>query len=295
LTGHPLLYAMLSVMVLFWSANFTVSKVALREFSPVLLTGMRLTLAAAMMAPVYLWQRSRAPEDRWTREDAPLLLMLGVFGVGLNHLLFMIGLSRTSVAHSSIIVALGPIMILIIASLMGLERISRRKAMGMAIALGGVAMLKILEIKPATGQGPTWTGDILTFCGTMCFALFTVFGKRVSKVHSAVTVNTFGYVAGALVLAPITLWNCAGFSFGQISPAGWAALAYMALFPSVVCYLIYYYALSHIAASRVAAFSYLVPLLATTMGAFLLREHITASLVASGAVVFTGVYLTERG
>ncbi|MEO7651452.1 MAG: DMT family transporter, partial [Bryobacteraceae bacterium] len=101
--------------------------------------------------------------------------------------------------------------------------------------------------------------------------------------------------AGALGLAPMTLWQARGFAFDKVDAAGWASLAYMALFPSVVCYLIYYYALKFIPASRVSAFSYLQPAVATLMAAVTLGERITMPLVAGGAVIFAGVYLTERG
>jgi len=69
----------------------------------------------------------------------------------------------------------------------------------------------------------------------------------------------------------------------------------MALFPSVICYLIYYHALTRISASRVSAFIYLEPVIATLMGVAFLGERISTSLVAGGTVIFTGVYLTERG
>jgi drug/metabolite transporter (DMT)-like permease len=69
----------------------------------------------------------------------------------------------------------------------------------------------------------------------------------------------------------------------------------MALFPSLVCYLIYYYALKFIAASRVSAFSYLQPLLATVMAVMVLGEEVTGGLAAGGALILSGVFVAERG
>lgn len=289
--GHGLLYGLIALMVAFWSGNFIVGKVALREFPAVLLSGLRVGLAGLLMLPVYLWE-GRKVQDRWTAGDVPLLVWLGVVGVALNQLFFVAGLSRTSVAHSAIIIGLTPMSVLAIAAFTGLETLTVRKAAGMAIALAGVAILKAFE-KP--GQGATWTGDLLTFGACFTFALFTVFGKRATARHSTVTVNTFAYVGGGLALAPLTLWQGWGFSFGSVSAGGWLALVYMALFPSVIAYLIYYYALARIPASRVSAFSYLQPLVATLLGVVILNERITASLVAGGAVILFGVYLTERG
>ena len=101
-------------------------------------------------------------------------------------------------------------------------------------------------------------------------------------------------VLALLLMAPVTLWQSAAFDYRAVPFSAWAAVFYMALFPSVICYLIYYYALAHMEASRLAAFSYLQPLLAIFLGIVILHEHVTLGLVVSGTVIFGGVYITER-
>jgi drug/metabolite transporter (DMT)-like permease len=98
-------------------------------------------------------------------------------------------------------------------------------------------------------------------------------------------------------MLPITMAYSVGFDYSRVTWVAWASLAYMAVFPSVICYSIYYYALGHVPASRVAAFSYLQPVLATTMAMAmpLLGEHLTKSLIMGGVLVLTGVFLAERG
>jgi drug/metabolite transporter (DMT)-like permease len=69
----------------------------------------------------------------------------------------------------------------------------------------------------------------------------------------------------------------------------------MAIFPSVLGYLIYCYALTKMPASRVSAFSYLQPLLATILAVPMLGEPVSGSLAGGGALILAGVYVTERG
>ncbi len=291
--SHTFLYILIAAMVLFWSANYIIGKIALREFPPLLLCGLRVGLAGLIMIPAYLAQGGDAT---WGKRDLPMLLYLGLFGVTLNQLFFLIGLSRTSVVHSVLIISMTPIFVLVIAALMKQERITVRKAGGMLIAIAGVGILHALPSSEATPAAqPTLLGDFFIFLAAATFAGFTVFGKTVSLRHSAITVNTFCYVGGALALAPMTIYQARNFSFGRVSPVGWSTLVYMALFPSVICYLIYYYALGRISASRVSAFSYLQPVIAALLAAVALREHVTLPMVAGGAVIFSGVYLTERG
>ncbi len=282
-------------MVLLWSANFIVGKIALREFPPLLLGALRIGLAGIFLAPAY-WRKARATGGIWPPTDLMLLAFLAVCNVG-NQLLFLLGLHRTSVAHSALIIGVGPIFVLLIAAAMGLERITLRKAAGMILALGGVAALacQATRASGAASSEATIAGDTITAVACVLFSLFAVYGKRAAQTHSTVAVNGFAYISGAALLAPILLWQARGFSFAHVSAAGWSSLVYMALFPSVICYLIYYHALTHISASRVSAFIYLEPLIATLMGVAFLGERITGSLVAGGTVIFTGVYLTERG
>jgi drug/metabolite transporter (DMT)-like permease len=293
LSGPAVLYALILLMVAFWSGNYIAGKIALRELSPLFLAGLRIGLAGVAMLPLYAWERHTTPPRKRSRRDIVQLLLLGLLGVTLNQFFFIIGLDRTSVAHAAILIGLTPIQVLIIAGLRGQERITARKAAGMAIALAGVAVLKAFE--PAAGTGATWLGDFFILITGLCFALFTVFGKEVTRQYSTITMNTYAYVGGAVALLPLTLWEAARQPLAHVSAGAWLAAIYMALFPSVVAYLIYYHALAHMAASRVSAFSYLQPVFASIMGVTILGESLGTPVIAGGVVILAGVYLAERG
>ncbi|MCS6952595.1 MAG: DMT family transporter [Bryobacterales bacterium] len=286
------LYALILLMVLFWTANFLIGKVALREFPILLLAGMRTALAAVLLLPVYVWSRRAAARAvRIEGPDRRRLLLLGVFGVTLNQLFFVGGLALTSAAHASVLMSLTPILVLVLAAAAGQERVTVKKAAGMSVALLGAAWL---SGSSSESSGATVTGDVLVLLAALAFAGFTVGGKQPSARYGSVTVNTFAYGSGALMLAPLTAWQAFRFDFATVSAAAWASFAYMALFPSLVCYLIFSYALARLPASRLTAFGYLQPLLATTGAAVFLGEPVTLGLVAAGALVLAGVYLAER-
>jgi drug/metabolite transporter (DMT)-like permease len=293
LTRGPLLYALIALMIFGWSGNYVAGKIALREFPPLLLTSWRALFAGALILPAWWWERRRGG-GRWTWREAPALLALGLLGVTLNQTLFVFGLSRTSVAHAAIFANLTPITVLLLASAGGLERFTAGKLGGMAVALGGVALLKTLEPHARNAPAASLAGDLLIFAGGLAFALFTVFGKPVTKRHSAITVNTFAYVAGALVMAPVAAWQSARFPMASITLKAWGALLFMALFSSVISYLIYYWALGRMAPSQISKFSYFQPPAATALGVIVLGEQVTWALAVSAAGIFAGVFLTER-
>jgi drug/metabolite transporter (DMT)-like permease len=291
LTGAPLLYALLSLMIVGWAANYIAGKIALQSLPAVLLYGIRVSMAGALMVPVYLWDRRRHPPT-WTLRDLPLMVAVGVFGVSLNHFLFVMGLSRTSVAHTAIFANLSPFLVLLLASASGLEKLTPRKIMGVVLALGGVILLRVADAGP---QGKsTFLGDFINFLGSLAFAIFTVLGKPTARRMGSIPVNTVAYVGGALLLAPVTIWQATRFPLATVPWQAWLSVFYMALGPSVVCYLIYYYALAHMDASRLSAFNYLLPVLATLLGVWTLGERITIWTAVAGMIIFSGVFMVER-
>ena len=224
--------------------------------------------------------------------EAGVLIALGVCGVAMNQFFFVLGLGYTSVAHAAILIGLTPVQVLLLAAAARQETLTGRKLIGLGIALAGVAALQISRVG---GAAPSFAGDALILLSGFCLAVYSVFGKRVTARHDSVTMNMYAYVGGAVALSPILVWNAPHIDFASVRAAAWLSIAYMAVFSSVVSYLIYNYALARMAASRVSAFSYLQPFLATLMAIPILGEHLTAPLLFGGAMVMTGVWVTERG
>ncbi len=284
------LYFLLILMLLIWSLNYVIGKVALREFPPLLLVGLRMAIAGVFILPIYLWRR-QDKHDAWTWLEFRRVLLLGIFGVAGNQLFFVVGLAWTSVAHAAIVVTLMPVMVLLFSAFLRHEHITARKIAGMLTAAAGVA---VLQLSKDRSSGATLTGDCFIFLSVFSFAIFTVIGKQLTKRHAGVTVNTIAYAGGGFALLPMTFSLASHFEFGRVSAAAWWSLIYMAVFAAVIAYLIYYYALTYFPASRVSAFSYLQPLVATLFAIVLIGEHVSTALVIGGILVLSGVYVTEH-
>ena len=284
------LYLLLLLVVTLWSFNYVVGKVALRQFPPLLLVGLRTALAGILMVPVYLW-REPGKTSPWSWRELRILVPLGVCGVAANQFLFVVGLARTSVAHAGIVIATTPILVLLLAAAMGQERLSAQKLAGMGIAFAGIILLQLAR---APGSPATLAGDGYVLLAAFSFAGFTVLGKSVSSRHGGITVNAIAYGSGGLLLLPLVLWQGSSFQYSGVTALGWWSVFYMAAFSSVIAYLMYYYALTHIAASRVSGFSYLQPVLATLMAIPILREPVSPGMLVGGSLALAGVFVTER-
>jgi drug/metabolite transporter (DMT)-like permease len=283
------IYFLLALMVVFWSLNFVIGKVALREFPPLLLSCLRTTISGVFILPLFLWREPGSWRE-WTWKQTPSVMALAIFGVVANQLFFTLGLGYTSVAHAAIVITLMPVMVLIFSTAIGQEKLTAKKAIGVGIAACGVL---VLQLSKKTGEASIW-GDMCTFLSAFSLASFTVLGKRKAKQYSPMTINTLAYCGGTIALAPLTLYISSRFDYSATTVTGWLSLAYMAIFAGVLAYLIYYFALQYIPASRVSAASYLQPLGATSLAVLLLGERITTTVVIGGILVLTGVLLAER-
>jgi drug/metabolite transporter (DMT)-like permease len=283
-------------MVLIWTVNFVIAKVALRHLSPFVLAPFRVTLAAVLMLMMYRLAGKKFAEvpgpATLEKRDLAWFALLGALGVAANQMLFAIGLSFTTIGHSSLIIGSGPILILLLARLMRLELLTIRKLAGMLLCFTGVLILA-LEHGLSMRSG-TFKGDAITWLGSVAFCLYAVLSKKVSRRYDTLQMNLYSFLTGGLVALPLAVWQGSKLDWANVHWAGWAGLLYMSLFASVIAYLLFYWALRHMAASRLSAFTYLQPILATLLGVAILDEPVTQHLLWGGALILVGVYLVER-
>ncbi|MEZ5403113.1 MAG: DMT family transporter [Bryobacteraceae bacterium] len=284
-------YFLLGVVVLVWSINFVVGKFALRQIPDVLLGTLRFTVAAAMLTPYYVFERRRRKLPLIEKGGIGKLMAVGLVGVGANQLCFLLGLSRTSVAHAAILFALTPMIVLLVSAAAGMERITAKKVGGIVLAIAGVGLLQTGD---RAGREATLLGDAFIAAAVATFSIFTVGGKWLRKDFDTLTITTGTYLGSAILLSPVTLLASRNFDFAGVSWSGWAAVFYMALFPSIIAYMIYYHALHYLDATQLSLLAYLQPVMATVFGVTLLDERITPGLLAGGALILAGVFVAER-
>jgi drug/metabolite transporter (DMT)-like permease len=288
---HGLMHILMLMATACWAANIVAVKEALHGFAPLALVQLRVTGAAVVLFAIFrAWPRR--PALRIPRAHWGTMAVLALTGVTFNQLFFIGGVARTSVAHTGLLVALGPVIVLVLACLLGLEALTILKFIGMLVSFAGVAVLTMGHV--GRGNPSYWLGDMIVLAGTAVFAVYTIQLKKVSHLYDALTFNTLIYCIGALLLIPLGARPLLASHWAAITPrVAWAA-AYTIVFGSVVPYTIYAYAMTELAASRVAAFSYLQPVMATGLGIWLLGERLSTSVVFGGALILVGVYLTER-
>ncbi len=286
------LYGLLGLMILIWSANFIFAKMAVRDAPPLLVACLRTVLAGLFMIPVFRLSRGREdPSLRpFTIRDLPRMAAIGVLGIVGNQFLFVLAIARTSVAHGAIVGATSPVLVLLGAAAMGIERLKRRRLVGMLASAAGVA---VLQLGRGAGQASP-VGDGLMLCNAALFAGFSLLGGPLAAQVGTLAVNAVAYWGGAIVSLPFAIWGLAALGPGHIGAAAWCGILYMSVAPSIIGYLIYSQALRFLPASRVASVTYLQPVLATLLAMAFLGERPGLPYACGALVILSGVWLVQR-
>lgn len=275
-------------MLVFWSINYLAGKIALVHMDPLTLVAFRFEVAGAIMLAVYALQKRRMP---LRRGDVWTFTYLAFLGVVVNQGLFTIGLDYTTSSHSALIVAIDPILILVLASAMKIERLTTGKVAGMALAFFGIVVLEV-ENGP---HSPLLMGDLISLGGALGFSLYAVFAKRITREYDPIALNAFNCVGAAILFLPLAIRQGIRLDWKTVGWVGWAGMFYMAIFSSVAAYLLFYWALRYMDPSRVAAINYLQPVCVVLLASVFLAERPTPHLLGGTALVLAGVWLAERG
>jgi drug/metabolite transporter (DMT)-like permease len=285
------MHLLMLLVTVCWASNIIAGKEALTGFGALALAQLRVLGAAAIFAVGFV-ATGRLRRLQLSRRHWIFLLAMAANGIALNQLTFIGGMARSTVAHTGLIVALGPVMVLAIAVVVRLEVLTAWKFLGMLIAFAGVGILT--ADKAGQGGSSHWMGDAILLLSTLVFAIYTILMKEVANQLDALTLSTLTFALGALMMLPFCVRAVLVTKWAALRFEAWWGLIFLIVFGSVISYLLFAYVLTELAASRAAAFNYLQPVIASGLGIWVFAERLTSNVLIGGGLILAGVYLTER-
>jgi drug/metabolite transporter (DMT)-like permease len=280
------LHAALFTVAFFFSANYVISKLGMREFSPMVFAWLRIAGAAGILAAIARGEPPLLGDDR--RRVAGFAIL----GVVINAPLFLLGLSLTSVHVAAILITTIPVFALAAAIVAGRERASSYRIGG--IALAGAGALLVVGGEGFHGTWRSILGAVLIVINCLSYALYLVISKPAMARLSARRVVARMFAVGTVVLLPFAAIPMMRQDWHALSPGAWLALALVIAGPTVGAYLLQAWSLRYADSSLVAAYTYVQPVLATLLGALFLAETLGPIVIAAAALIFSGVWLAGR-
>ena len=278
----PLIAAFFALYVI-WGSTYLVIRIGVEYWPPLLLAGIRFVIAGSLMYAFLRWRGAPAPT--WAQWKAAgiigiLLLTCGNGGVSVAE--------HTGVASgvAALAVATVPLFTLLCGYFWG-ARNTRLEWAGIALGLIGIAMLNLGSNLQSSPLGAT----LLIFAAAS-WAFGSVWSKHLPLPQGAMASAVEMLVGGVALLIGSAL---SGEHLEAMPPMeGWAALAYLTFFGSIIAFNAYMYLLKNVRPAAATSYAYVNPAVAVLLGIVFVGETIgieeaLAMLVIISAVVLIGL------
>ncbi len=286
------IYMLMVLCTVFWAGAFIAGKIGIREFPPFSLAFFRFLFATIVIFAVMI----KYEEKSWRlqKADWPYMLTLGLIGMFGYHVLFFSALKYTSAMNSSMIGATNPLITSILASIFLKEQLNIKRFAAILLAFSGIALTV------SNGDISVFTtlsfniGDLLMLGGVVCWAVYSIISRKIMDRYSPLILTSYSFLVCLILLIPFVLWEKPLVYLPKVTWMGWTSVLYMAIFASVIGYLVQQISIKTIGASRTAAFINLVPVFSIILSALILHEKITGIKLLSAGIIITGVYLNTK-
>ncbi len=282
---------MLIGMSLVWGINFSVVKTALTDLSPLSFNSLRFGFASLFLLTL-LWVIERNLSVR--REDIVRLFLLGLIGNTFYQLLFIHGIARTTASNSSLILAIMPIFVVLLSTVLGVEKVGRRIWYGVVISFIGIFLIVQGTGRTLTITDQSLIGDLLTLAGTICWATYTVLSKPLLQRYTPLKLTTITMAMGTLPLVLVSIPSLNEQNWGSVSLQGWLCLAYSFCLAIAIGYVIWYTGVSRIGSARTALYENLITVIAVAVAWIFLSEKMTLLQILGAVLVLASLYLARR-
>lgn len=280
--------ALLAAQVFFGSLP-VIGKVVLTTVPPLAVVGFRVGITAAVLL---VFQAIRGRLWLINKKDYWRLGVLSLFGVTFNQLLFITGLSLTKASNTSLLAVTIPIFALTAGAMIGAERLTVPKIVGIVLAALGV--LLIIDPRNASFSSSTTLGDLLIIINSLSYGIYVAISKQVITRNGVFRSIMWVFIFAALVCVPLGTWSFSTIDIETIAPSIWVLLVYIAIGATAAPYLLNAFALARVQASTVAVFVYLQPVIGFLLAVLFLNEQIGGLFIVAALLIFAGVFLVSK-
>jgi drug/metabolite transporter (DMT)-like permease len=282
-------YVALFAAQVFFGSLPVIAKVVLQTVPAIALVGFRVSVTAAALVCFQVYRRRF-----WltNRNDYWRFAVLSLFGVAFNQLLFITGLSLTKASNTSLLAVTIPIFALSVGAIIGSERLTKIKLIGILLAAFGVVL--IIDPRNASFSSTTTLGDLLIVLNSLSYGIYVAVSKEVITRNGVFRSIMWVFIFASVLCVPMGVWSLTTVDTSAISPTLWFVMLYIAIGATAAPYLLNAYALARVPASTVAVFVYLQPIIGFLLAVMFLGEQIGGLFVLAATLIFAGVFTVSK-
>jgi drug/metabolite transporter (DMT)-like permease len=272
-------------MSVIWGVPYLLIKVAVGEFSPVVLVFLRCVVGAALLLP---WTLARGRLGPALREHWRALLVFTVLEMTMPWLLLSWAEQDLSSSLTGLLVAAVPFVAAITARLAGEEdRLSRVRVGGMVVGVVGIALLLGLDV-----GGAQWSAIAAVALVVIGYATAPMVISRKLPDVPGVTASAFALLVTAVVYAPFAVPRL---DDEADAPAdAWLAVVALGVVCTALALALFFALIREVGPQRALVITFVNPAVAVLLGVLLLDEPFTLGLAVGLPLVLVGCVLATR-
>jgi drug/metabolite transporter (DMT)-like permease len=285
-------YARLVAVPAIWGGTFVAGKHVVSVFSPLMGSFTRYVIACVALLVAAFALEGGLP--KLTRRQWMATFLLGSLGVFAYNLFFMGALDRLPASRAALIIALNPVLTISISALVLNEHLSRRRWLGVGLALFGVWIVISRGDLASIAATTVGVGELFMFGAVLSWALYTVLGRKVLGGLTPLAATNYAALWGTLLLGLVAAPDLGGLRADQFDGRMLLSLLYLGVLGTAVAFVWYYTSIKKLGASITSIFNNLVPVFGVAIAVLLLGEPLLPSMLIGGAVAICGVMLVSR-
>lgn len=265
-------------------SSFAVGKIGLNYISPLLLVGIRFTLAGILMAMVVLLLKRIHPRKL---SDWLKIVVVGIFQTTMVMGPIFLSLRTITAGESSILTFTNPLLVVIFGTLfMGMKY---RWAQWVGVLVGFLGVFITLGASLDIRE----TGTLLGLLSAVSWAIATLFLKKWGSSFDTWVLTAYQMLFGGLLLLLGSVF------FEQVhivfTPGSIFIIVWLAVMASIVQFAIWFFLLEKGDPGKVSAFLFLAPFFGVIFGWLLLNEQLHISTLIGGVLILVGIFLVNYG
>src|SRR4051812_37682371 len=229
---------------------------------------LRWGIGIACVLPTALILRAKMPSGR----DIALVAALGLCFFGIFFVLYNVAVSYTTAARASLALSTLPLQTMLVGALVGVEPLTRRKTIGVGIALFGVAAA--LGSGLSAAPSGAWRGELIMAGAVFCMAFYNVWSRPFIRRSSALGFHAVGMGSGAVALLIVGALTGSFTVLAGFGTAQWIAGLYLGIGGGALAFILWVAALQRASPTRVANTMTVNPVAAALLAAQLVAEPI---------------------
>ncbi|MGH1536575.1 MAG: DMT family transporter [Gammaproteobacteria bacterium] len=281
---------MFALVVMFGSA-FMLTKISVQEFSPAVVAGGRIIVAAFVLLLISLFRRD---SFAFIKKHWLLLTALAFFGSCLPFYLISWGQQTVDSGIAGILMAIMPLTTIVLAHYFVVdEKLTTNRVIGFLLGFLGIL---VLFGPAALAKFETDANNLIAMlailAGAVSYAINTIIAKRLPN-ESLVALSAVVMVIASIMMLPTLGLSDMNWQLSYLS-VEFISLILLGVFPTALATVIYFSIIARVGPSFLSQINYLIPVWAVAIGILFLNESVDVNAIIALVIILLGIAIAQR-